>query len=119
MKQSAWRADFFDNWDDAFPSRSVTISADTEEEAVDKAAALMGGAARIEFAPIIGDGRGTGWQRPSGLFYFFRPTVPPLISSQRGRSAEHWFTRRFGPFSLSHSILVRTIWTLRRFLKVV
>ena len=41
MKKS-WRADFFDDTDDTLPSRSVIISADSEDEAVDKAAALMG-----------------------------------------------------------------------------
>ena len=44
-----WRADFFDGWDYALPSRSVTIYPDSEDEAVDKAAAQMGDAARIEF----------------------------------------------------------------------
>jgi hypothetical protein len=44
-----WRADFFDFWEDTFPSRSATIDADTEDEAVEKAAAQMGDAARIEF----------------------------------------------------------------------
>ena len=46
---ATWRADFFDGWDDTFPSRSATICADSEDEAVDKAAAQMGDAARIEF----------------------------------------------------------------------
>ena len=46
---ATWRADFFDNWNDTFPSRSVEISADSEDEAVDQAAAQMDGAARIEF----------------------------------------------------------------------
>jgi hypothetical protein len=43
------RADFFDYWDDALPSRSVTIYADSEDQAVDKASAQMGDAVRIEF----------------------------------------------------------------------
>jgi hypothetical protein len=46
---ATWRADFFDNWDDTLPSRSVTICADDENDAVDKAAAQMGSMARIEF----------------------------------------------------------------------
>jgi hypothetical protein len=51
-----WRADFFDNWDDTLPSRSVTICADSENEAVDKAAAQLGGAARIEFTRTFSRG---------------------------------------------------------------
>ena len=49
MKEATWRADFFDKWDDTSPSRSVIISANSEDEAVDKAATQMGDAARIEF----------------------------------------------------------------------
>ena len=44
-----WCVDFFDKWDDASPSRSMIISANSEDEAVDKAAAQMGDAVRIEF----------------------------------------------------------------------
>jgi hypothetical protein len=46
---ATWRADFFDYWDDTFPSRSMAIRADSEDEAVDKAAAQMAKAVRIEF----------------------------------------------------------------------
>ena len=31
-----WRADFFDNWDDRSRSRSITIAAESEEEAVER-----------------------------------------------------------------------------------
>ena len=44
-----WRADFFDKWDDASPSCSVIISANNEDEAVDKAVTQMDDAVRIEF----------------------------------------------------------------------
>ena len=49
MKQATWRADFFDNWNDTLPSRSLMISADSEDDAVDIAAVQLGDAARIEF----------------------------------------------------------------------
>jgi hypothetical protein len=52
----SWLADFFDGWDDALPSRSVTIYADSEDEAVDKAAAQIGDAARIEFTRTFSSG---------------------------------------------------------------
>jgi len=48
-KNVTWCVDFFDKWDDASPSRSMIISANSEDEAVDKAAAQMGDAVRIEF----------------------------------------------------------------------
>jgi hypothetical protein len=51
-----WRADFFDDTDDALPSRSVIISVDSEDEAVDKAAAQMGDAVRVEFTRVISVG---------------------------------------------------------------
>ena len=51
-----WRADFFDDTDDALPSRSAIISADSEDDAVDKAAAQMGDAIRIEFTRVISRG---------------------------------------------------------------
>jgi len=50
---ATWWADFFDNWDDTFPSRSVMICANSEDEAVDKAAAQMGDAVQIEFTPAF------------------------------------------------------------------
>ena len=53
MTVETWRADFFENWDDLAPSRSITIAAESEEEAVEMAAAQMGDAARIEFAPMV------------------------------------------------------------------
>ena len=56
MNRAAWRADFFDSWDDVAPSRSVMISANSEDEAVDQAAAQMGGAARIEFTRSFSKG---------------------------------------------------------------
>ena len=52
MKKT-WRAEFFDDTDDSLASRSVVISADSEDEAVDKAAALMGDAVRVEFTHVI------------------------------------------------------------------
>ena len=52
MKKGTWCAKFFDDWDDALPSRLMIIAANTEDEAVDKAADQMGGAARIEFARV-------------------------------------------------------------------
>jgi hypothetical protein len=48
-------ADFFNKWDDALLSRSVTISADNEDEAVD-IATQMGDAARIEFTRTFSKG---------------------------------------------------------------
>jgi hypothetical protein len=51
--KTTWKADFFDNWDDASPSRSMTIAADSEDEAVDIAAAQMGDAARVEFTRTL------------------------------------------------------------------
>jgi len=51
-----WREDFFDDMDDALPSRSAIISADSEDDAVDKAAAQMGDAIRIEFTRVISRG---------------------------------------------------------------
>jgi hypothetical protein len=56
MNRATWRADFFDSWDDVAPSRSVMIRADSEDEAVDQAAAQMGGAARIEFTRTFSKG---------------------------------------------------------------
>jgi hypothetical protein len=55
MKKT-WRADFFRDPDDTSPSRSVIISADSEDEAVDKAAAQMGDAVRVEFTCVISRG---------------------------------------------------------------
>jgi hypothetical protein len=49
MKKKVWQADFFDDWDDLIPSRSMTISAVNEEKAVSRAVARMGAAARVEF----------------------------------------------------------------------
>jgi hypothetical protein len=51
-----WRADFFDDTDDALPSRSAIIWADSEDDAVDKAAAQIGDAIRIEFTLVISRG---------------------------------------------------------------
>ena len=55
-----WRADFFDDMDDALPSGSAIISADSEDDAVDKAAAQMGDAIRIEFTRVISRGISRG-----------------------------------------------------------
>jgi len=56
MKQKGtWCAGIFDNWDDALPSRSLMISANSEDEAVDRAAAQMGDAARIEFVCLMSE----------------------------------------------------------------
>jgi len=34
---TTWKADFYDNRDDTKPTRSTTITADTEDEATEKA----------------------------------------------------------------------------------
>jgi hypothetical protein len=52
MKKVALRADFFDNWDDLAPSCSKIIRAESEDAAIEKAAAQIGNAARVEFSPI-------------------------------------------------------------------
>ena len=54
-KNVTWRVDFFDKWDDATPFRSMIISANSEDEAVDKAAAQVGDAVRIEFTRMFSD----------------------------------------------------------------
>jgi hypothetical protein len=51
-----WRADFFDDPDDRSPSRSVIISADNEDEAVEKAVVQMGEAKRVEFSRVVSGG---------------------------------------------------------------
>ena len=51
-----WRADFFDDTDDALPFRSVIISADNEDDAVDKAVAQMGDAVCVEFTRVVSTG---------------------------------------------------------------
>jgi hypothetical protein len=51
-----WRADFFDDSDHTSPSRSVIIFADSEKEAVAKAAAQMGNAVRVEVIRMISNG---------------------------------------------------------------
>ena len=55
MKKT-WRADFFDDPDDTSPSRSVIISADSEDEAVDKAVAQMGEAIFVGFTRMVSRG---------------------------------------------------------------
>jgi hypothetical protein len=52
-KIATWRADFFDDSDDMSPSRSVMIFADSEDDAVAKAAAQMGDAAQVNFIRVI------------------------------------------------------------------
>jgi hypothetical protein len=51
-KVGTWCAKFFDNWDDDLPSRLLIIPADTEDEAVDQAAAEMGEAAHVDFSRV-------------------------------------------------------------------
>ena len=47
---ATWRADFFDDWDDASqPSRSIIISANSDGEVMEEAKAEMGDAVRLEF----------------------------------------------------------------------
>jgi hypothetical protein len=41
ITEATWRADFFDDTDALSPCRSVIIAADSEDEAVAKAAAQM------------------------------------------------------------------------------
>jgi hypothetical protein len=53
VKKATWQADFFDEWDDASPFRSVIITADGEDEAVGEAAAQMGDAACVEFTRVV------------------------------------------------------------------
>jgi hypothetical protein len=55
MKKT-WCADFFDDTDDILLSRSVIISADSEDEAVDLAIAQMGNAVHIQFTRTISMG---------------------------------------------------------------
>jgi hypothetical protein len=52
-KVATWRADFFDDWDDAAPSRSMVISANSDDEIVEEAELEMGRAVRLEFFPFI------------------------------------------------------------------
>jgi hypothetical protein len=49
---ATWRADFFEDWDDARPSRSMIISANSEGEIVEEAESGMRDAVRLEFIPI-------------------------------------------------------------------
>ncbi len=48
MIKATWRADFFDNRDGVKPNRSKLITAETENEAAEKAAALMENAMRVD-----------------------------------------------------------------------
>ena len=64
MKKGTWCAQFFDHWDDVLPSRVMIITANNEDEAVDKAASQMGNAARIEFARVH---LGLSIEHPFGL----------------------------------------------------
>jgi hypothetical protein len=56
VPMKTWRADFFDDTDDALPSRSMIISADNEDDAVDKAVAQMIDAACVEFTRVVSTG---------------------------------------------------------------
>ena len=47
-----WRADFFDDWDDASPPRSMIVSANSDDEIVNEAESHMGDAVRLEFIPL-------------------------------------------------------------------
>ena len=49
MNSVTMRVGFFDDFKDIVPSRSLIISACSEEEVVDRAAVQMGDAARVEF----------------------------------------------------------------------
>jgi hypothetical protein len=52
-EMATWRADFFDDWDDASaPSRSIILSANSDEEVVEEAKAEMGEAVRLEFVVL-------------------------------------------------------------------
>jgi hypothetical protein len=51
-----WRADFFDDTDDALPSRSMIILADNEDDAVNKAAAQMIDAVCVQFSRVVSTG---------------------------------------------------------------
>ena len=50
---ATWRVDFFDDWDDVAPSRSMVISANRDDEIVDEAESEMGDAVRLAFIPFI------------------------------------------------------------------
>jgi hypothetical protein len=63
MKQVTMRADFFDDPDHTSPSRSVIISASSEEDVVERAAAQMNDAVRVEFGrPRPKSGYRTAWR---------------------------------------------------------
>jgi hypothetical protein len=49
---ATWRADFFEDWDDEAPSRSMIISANSEDEIVEEAESGMRDAVRLEFVPL-------------------------------------------------------------------
>jgi hypothetical protein len=49
---ATWRADFFDDWDDASPSRSMIISANSDDEIVNEAESQIGDAVRLEFIAL-------------------------------------------------------------------
>jgi hypothetical protein len=52
-EMATWRADFFDDWDDASPpSRSIIISANSDDEVMEEAKAEMGDAVRLEFVVL-------------------------------------------------------------------
>jgi len=49
---ATWRANFFDDWDDLTPARSMIISGNSEEEIVEEAECGMRDAVRLEFIPL-------------------------------------------------------------------
>jgi hypothetical protein len=49
---ATWRADFFEDWDDESPSRSMIISANSEDEIVEEAESELRNAVRLEFVPL-------------------------------------------------------------------
>ena len=53
MTKASWRADFFDNATDTFPSRSELIQADSEDGQRRQAAARMGAALRVDLIRTV------------------------------------------------------------------
>jgi hypothetical protein len=53
MTSATWRADFFDNATDTFPSSSELIHADSENAAAEQAAARMGAAVRVDLIRTV------------------------------------------------------------------
>jgi hypothetical protein len=96
LTMKTWRADFFDDPDDRSPSRSVVISADNEDEAVEKAVAQMGEGMRVEFSRVVSRGIGNPpyhqyrrWAatyRSSRPSLILAPTRSPMSARDQARA---------------------------------